>query len=720
MSKPTIIINNSFCQIEGFGTDHIKLMSNLLTYENAEVVYEIKNTQFQLNMAYRQKNRQRFQFFKAKIAELEATKLVCWLREGSFPTGHLPVILQALDTEGADFCVDDQRTNKAQKITYKRNPDLPPLRYPQQDMLTLGIAESRGVFVAAVGLGKTRVAQELIYALGVPSLFIVPAKDLCIQAYTEFVRFFGERYVALIDDVKAAGKPCRAPIRITTIHTLTALLKRETLDQFVKQIGLVMWDEIHHCLTPGTKLQTDEGIKSIKQIVEGKLTCKVLSFNHNLNKFEYKKILKHYTYEAPHELIKLHYQIDGRPKQLICTKNHKIFTTNRGYVEAKDLTLKDDVIIDTTYVCACCDRVWDSPCSLSGHLIQQKKTLEQKQAAVKKMIDSPNRNSPEARRRNSESKLGVKNPAKRLEVRKKMSKLTKIEIIPNSYYNGVAYRCTFSKVYDIEIEDNHNYRANNILVSNSGAKSYTDILPYLNHIYFRFGFSGTFLRNDSRTLDMLGVLSEKLYEYTPVQAIKDGFLTPLKIWVHKIEGRRGNDYQREFANNYCKSQELLTVIRDIVLTAPAHSQILILVGRKEQSGHIVAQYLKEIGIPNAYVDGDCDREHTKQAIAAFNDKRVQVLIGSSVIGEGIDVRSTDHLILLIGGKSEIQTTQAIGRAVRLFPGKKEAIIHDFYWENTKYLVKHLHQRLEIYQKNFGAVLDERGDNFPKVLGTYKK
>ena len=36
-------------------------------------------------------------------------------------------------------------------------------------------------------------------------------------------------------------------------------------------------------------------------------------------------------------------------------------------------------------------------------------------------------------------------------------------------------------------------------VHHSGSQSYTNLLPHFDHIYYRFGFSGTFLRNDSKT-----------------------------------------------------------------------------------------------------------------------------------------------------------------------------------------------------------------------------
>jgi hypothetical protein len=59
-----------------------------------------------------------------------------------------------------------------------------------------------------------------------------------------------------------------------------------------------------------------------------------------------------------------------------------------------------------------------------------------------------------------------------------------------------------------------------------------------------------------------------------------------------------------------------------------------------------------------------------------------------------------------GGKSEIAVTQAVGRLVRLFDGKIKGYLHDFRFNNTRYLIKHLEQRLEIYKKNFNGKLQD--------------
>lgn len=238
----------------------------------------------------------------------------------------------------------------------------------------------------------------------------------------------------------------------------------------------------------------------------------------------------------------------------------------------------------------------------------------------------------------------------------------------------------------------------------AASKSYTALLEEMDHIYYRYGFTGTFLRNDSKTLDMWGVLSNRLYHYPAYKAIEDGFITPVEFQIHKLQGVEKMNYQKEYDANYCGSKALLSEILEIVKGISNDDQILILVDRKDKAGAIIHEYLNLHNIENTYISGDDKKAVIREAIEGFNEHTIRVLIGSTVIGEGVDVHSTKHLILATGGKSEIKITQAIGRGVRLHPGKDKAYAYDFLFQGTKFLERHLEERLSIYENQFAGMV----------------
>lgn len=238
-------------------------------------------------------------------------------------------------------------------------------------------------------------------------------------------------------------------------------------------------------------------------------------------------------------------------------------------------------------------------------------------------------------------------------------------------------------------------------IHHAGSKSYTDLLMAMDHIYYRFGFTGTFLRNDSKTLDMWGFLSNKLYSYPAWKAIEEGYLTPMKVLIHELEGIERRKYQKEYDDNYCGGEAFLEKIHHILKKkVKENEQVLILVNRKDKSGLVIHEFLSELGFENTYISGDDDKDVIDEALSDFNDKTIRILVGSTVIGEGIDIRSTDHLIMAQGGKSEIAIVQAAGRLVRLFEGKIIGWLHDFRFTETKYMEKHFEMRRDILERNF--------------------
>lgn len=235
----------------------------------------------------------------------------------------------------------------------------------------------------------------------------------------------------------------------------------------------------------------------------------------------------------------------------------------------------------------------------------------------------------------------------------------------------------------------------------SASDSYTKLLPYLDNVYYRFNFSGTYTRNDSKIMELWGICDEKLYKYNAAQATKDKFLTPVEFKIKTLHGTAHSSYHTEYHTNY-SSKLFMDAVVQCVKGTPNDKQILILVDRKDLVGQQIQDWLKIAGYKSVYVTGDNDKKELAQAMQDFNEKKSRILIASSVLGEGADITSTDVLIMARGGKSEIAVTQAIGRAVRLAVDKKIATVIDFYWVGPKWLGKHTKLRIDTYVEEFNG------------------
>lgn len=150
-----------------------------------------------------------------------------------------------------------------------------------------------------------------------------------------------------IEDLKHINK-IKDYFIITNIETLRNEEIIEILKLLcnTKVINMIAVDEIHKCFDYNTLITTNKGKLKIGDIVENKINCEILSYNHKTNEFEFKPILNHFKNKVQEELIELEILgEDNKIHKIKCTKNHKIYTDNRGYVEADLLTENDKILI---------------------------------------------------------------------------------------------------------------------------------------------------------------------------------------------------------------------------------------------------------------------------------------------------------------------------------------------------------------------------------------
>jgi len=108
------------------------------------------------------------------------------------------------------------------------------------------------------------------------------------------------------------------------------------------------WGTNPCCFVSDTQVLTDDGVKTIKEIVDtvnaGK-TCNVKTFNEDTNQIEIKTVLAGQLTKENATIVKMTIEENGILYTVECTPDHKFMTRNRGWVECKDLTSEDDIIV---------------------------------------------------------------------------------------------------------------------------------------------------------------------------------------------------------------------------------------------------------------------------------------------------------------------------------------------------------------------------------------
>lgn len=115
----------------------------------------------------------------------------------------------------------------------------------------------------------------------------------------------------------------------------------------------------------------------------------------------------------------------------------------------------------------------------------------------------------------------------------------------------------------------------------------------------------------------------------------------------------------------------------ILVQQIAHGQELATLISKEgysaymmTGGRTVSVFLDGKNV-DKYVDND------NQIIKEFNEGKIDVLIGTSTLDEGVDMPSLSAVVLAGGGKGRLKVVQRLGRALRPKAGDNTALVVDF-------------------------------------------
>lgn len=143
---------------------------------------------------------------------------------------------------------------------------------------------------------------------------------------------------------------CRGKLVIDFTDMLD-LAVRYIDDKDFKQYNIVMLDE---CLPYDIPVicENNEHIP-IGRIVEEELPIKVLTFNHETGKQEFKKVTKYSKTFNTKKCIKINaiqHKKHGEASFITCTIDHKIWVKGRGYIEASEVQVGDIIQYETSAI----------------------------------------------------------------------------------------------------------------------------------------------------------------------------------------------------------------------------------------------------------------------------------------------------------------------------------------------------------------------------------
>lgn len=221
------------------------------------------------------------------------------------------------------------------------------------------------------------------------------------------------------------------------------------------------------------------------------------------------------------------------------------------------------------------------------------------------------------------------------------------------------------------------------------------LIKNLRKAYYRVAMSGTPLHNSEElNMKLIGYFGEVIHEVTNQDLIH--LEVSAKPIVHFVEINNtglshlsyGSAYKYGIVLNSLRNDKIVEIAKQsfmnklttlIIVREIAHGELL-----KEE----ISKFCK-----CEFTSGQHNTEHRKNCLELLKNKKIDVLVSSTILDEGVDIPAIQVLILGAGQKTPKRLLQRIGRGLR----KKEfnkLFVFDFIDNGNRYLLSHTLERVK--------------------------
>lgn len=236
------------------------------------------------------------------------------------------------------------------------------------------------------------------------------------------------------------------------------------------------------------------------------------------------------------------------------------------------------------------------------------------------------------------------------------------------------------------------------------AKTYRDLNKrYWGNIYHRFFFTATpFRTRDEEQLLFESIAGQVIYRIGYKEAVDLGAIVPIEVFYIELPksplkgvniGHWPSVYNALVVHNEARNKLIAELLQGLdkgsistlcLVTEIAHGENL----KKLTGGYFAS------GV----------NDDTKHYIDLFNREVLTTLIGTTgVLGEGIDTRPAEWVIIAGLGKSRPRFMQQCGRGLRKYAGKESCKVIIFKDNSHKWTKAHYAAQVKILKEEYGIV-----------------
>jgi superfamily II DNA or RNA helicase len=217
-------------------------------------------------------------------------------------------------------------------------------------------------------------------------------------------------------------------------------------------------------------------------------------------------------------------------------------------------------------------------------------------------------------------------------------------------------------------------------------------------IYHRFYLTATpFRTQPEESILFESIAGQVIYELTYASAVAQGLIVPVEAYYIEVPKVK-NDYYTwaEVYSNLVVKNDIRNEMIALTLARLNAANLSTLCLVKEVAHGAKIEALTALAFANGKDDD------TRSYIKDFNSGEIKSLIGTEgLLGEGVDSRPCEYVIVAGLGKARGAFMQKVGRAVRTYPGKDSAkviIIKDL---SHRFTARHFREQCKILKEYYG-------------------
>jgi superfamily II DNA or RNA helicase len=219
-------------------------------------------------------------------------------------------------------------------------------------------------------------------------------------------------------------------------------------------------------------------------------------------------------------------------------------------------------------------------------------------------------------------------------------------------------------------------------------------------IYYRFFLTATPYRNKpEETLLFEGIAGEVIYQLAYKEAVSKGYIVSVEAYY--VELPKSKTFAHTWAEVYSElvvNNEVRNKLIARILEGLRAADVSTLCLVKEVRHGLNIQSLIDVPFANG------QDEASRNEILEFSSGSIKTLVGTTgLLGEGVDTKPCEYVIIAGLGKAKSAFLQQVGRAVRTYPGKLSAKIILVKDSSHRFLLRHFKEQSNILKQEYGVV-----------------